>query len=75
MNKEIREQIKNSKRIVIKVGTSTLTYPNGNLNFNLMNRLAWILADLRNQGRDVILVTSGAIGVGSKSLNFEKRPY
>ena len=45
-----------------------------NLNFNLMNRLAWILADLRNQGRDVILVTSGAIGVGSKSLNFEKRP-
>lgn len=67
MNKEIREQIKNSKRIVIKVGTSTLTYPNGNLNFNLMNRLAWILADLRNQGRDVILVTSGAIGVGSKA--------
>ncbi len=67
MNKEIREQIKNSKRIVIKVGTSTLTYPNGNLNFNLMNRLAWILADLRNQGRDVILVTSGANGVGSKS--------
>ena len=55
MNKEIREQIKNSKRIVIKVGTSTLTYPNGNLNFNLMNRLAWILADLRNQGRDVFL--------------------
>lgn len=73
-NKKIREQIKDSKRIVIKVGTSTLTYPNGNLNFNLMNKLAWILADLRNQGRDVILVTSGAIGVGSKSLNFEKRP-
>lgn len=74
MNKEIRKKIQDSKRIVIKVGTSTLTYPNGNLNFNLMNRLAWILADLRNQGRDVILVTSGAIGVGSKSLNFEKRP-
>ena len=67
MNKEIREQIKNSKRIVIKVGTSTLTYPNGNLNFNLMNRLAWILADLRNQGRDVILVTSGAIEWGQKA--------
>lgn len=74
MDKKIREEIKVSKRIVIKVGTSTLSYSNGNLNFNLMNKLAWILADLRNQGREVILVTSGAIGVGSKSLNFEKRP-
>lgn len=74
MEKEIKERIKKSKRVVIKVGTSTLTYPNGNLNLNLINRLAWILADLRNQGREVILVTSGAIGVGSKSLNFKKRP-
>lgn len=74
MKKDIREKIKNSKKIVIKVGTSTLTYPNGNLNFHLMNKLAWILSDLRNQDKDVVLVTSGAIGVGSKSLNFEKRP-
>ena len=74
MKKDIRKRIKNSKKIVIKVGTSTLTYPNGNLNFHLMNKLAWILSDLRNQDKDVVLVTSGAIGVGSKSLNFEKRP-
>ena len=72
MENNIRQRIKDSKRIVVKVGTSTLTYPNGNL--NLINRLSWVLADLRNQDKEVILVTSGAIGVGSKSLNFEKRP-
>lgn len=74
MNKTIREKIKNSKRIVIKVGTSTITYENGELNLQLMNKLAWVLSDLKNQGREVILVTSGAIGVGSKALNFKKRP-
>ena len=67
MKKGIQERIKSSKRIVIKVGTSTLTYENGNLNLGLLNKLAWVLSDLRNQGRDVILVTSGAIGVGSKN--------
>lgn len=74
MQNEIKKRIMESKRIVVKVGTSTLTHPNGNLNLNLMNRLAWILADLNNQDKEVILVTSGAIGVGSKSLNFKKRP-
>lgn len=74
MKNEIKEKVKKAKRIVVKVGTSTLTYANGNLNLNLMNELAWILADLNNQGKEVILVTSGAIGVGSKSLNFKKRP-
>lgn len=74
MSNIIREKIKNAKRIIIKVGTSTLTYSNGNLNFQLMGKLAWVLADLRNQEKDVVLVTSGAIGVGSKVLNFEKRP-
>ena len=67
MRNGIQERIKSSKRIVIKVGTSTLTYENGNLNLGLLNKLAWVLSDLRNQGRDVILVTSGAIGVGSKN--------
>lgn len=74
MRNGIQERIKSSKRIVIKVGTSTLTYENGNLNLGLLNKLAWVLSDLRNQGRDVILVTSGAIGVGSKKLNFKTRP-
>lgn len=74
MENQIRKKIQNSKRIVIKVGTSTLTYSNGNLNFSLMNKLAWIMSDLINQGKEVILVSSGAIGVGSKKLNFKTRP-
>ena len=74
MKKGIQERIKSYfKRIVIKVGTSTLTYENGNLNLGLLNKLAWVLSDLRNQGRDVILVTSGQ-WVGFKKLNFKTRP-
>ena len=74
MNGDIKERVKNAKRIVVKVGTSTLTYANGNLNLGLLNKLVWVLSDLRNQERDVVLVTSGAIGVGSKKLDFKTRP-
>lgn len=74
MENNIRQRIRESKKIVVKVGTSTLTYENGNLNLGLINRLAWVLVDLINQDKEVILVTSGAIGVGSKSLNFKSRP-
>lgn len=78
MSKELmqkaKEKIKESKRIVIKVGTSTITYPNGKANFNLMNKLSWVLADLMNQEREIILVTSGAVGVGASKLNFKTRP-
>ena len=51
------------KRIVVKVGTATITYPNGRLNLKRIEELAWVLTDLRNRGLDVALVTSGAIGV------------
>lgn len=69
-----REKLRESKRVVVKVGTSTLTYPNGRLNLQRIEKLAWVLADLQNQGKDVILVTSGAIGVGSVRLDFKERP-
>lgn len=71
---ELRSQLKDRKRIIVKVGTSTLTYPNGKLNLSRIERLAWVLTDIKNSGKDVVLVTSGAIGVGSVNLNFEKRP-
>ncbi len=71
---DIRKRFKDYKRIVVKVGTSSLTYPNGRLNLQMIDRLSWVLGDLRNQGRDVILVSSGAIGVGSVRLNFAERP-
>ena len=69
-----KEKIKKSKRIVVKVGTSTITYPNGKTNFKLMNKLSWVLADLMSQEREVVLVTSGAVGVGASKLNFSTRP-
>ncbi|MEA4849236.1 MAG: glutamate 5-kinase [Clostridiaceae bacterium] len=61
-------------RIVIKVGTSTLTYGSGKLNLSRIERLSMVLSDLANQGRDVVLVTSGAIGVGMNKLGFKKKP-
>ena len=73
-NAKLRESLKKAKKIVIKVGTSTLVYPNGNLNLSLINKLSMVLSDLNNQGKDVILVSSGAIGVGSNTMKFKKRP-
>ncbi len=72
---EIREQLKDKKRIVVKIGSSSLTHPEtGSLNLEKMERLVRILTDLRNQGKDVILVTSGAIAVGRKALGLPERP-
>lgn len=74
-SQKFREKLKKSKRIVIKIGTTTITHANtGSLNFNKLEKLVRILTDLRNQGKDVILVSSGAIGVGRKALGLSKRP-
>jgi len=69
-----RELLCNSKRIVVKVGTSTLTYDNGKINFPRIDKLAMVLSDLENTGHEVVLVTSGAIGVGVSKLNLGERP-
>lgn len=69
-----REELKSVKRIVVKVGTSTLSYENGRLNFQRMEQLASCLSQLRNTGIQVILVSSGAIGVGAGRLNLAERP-
>ena len=53
-----------AKRIVFKVGTSTLTHETGKLNLRRMRDLARVLSDLKNAGREIVLVSSGAIGVG-----------
>jgi glutamate 5-kinase len=71
---DIRKSICNSKRIVIKVGTSTLTYDTGKVNFTRIDKLARVLADLMNQGREIILVSSGAIGVGVGKLKLKEKP-
>ena len=66
--------ISKKKRIVIKLGTSTLTHKTGKLNIRRMTNLVRILSDLHNAGKDIILVSSGAIGMGVGKLNLEKRP-
>ncbi len=68
------KNISEGKRIVIKVGTSTLTYETGKINIRRMVKLCSVLADLHNSGREIVLVTSGAIGVGVGKLGLKERP-
>lgn len=65
---------KDIKRIVVKVGTSTLTYDTGKINLRRMSKLAQVLSDLKNAGIEIALVTSGAIGVGVGKLGLKERP-
>lgn len=62
------------KRLVVKVGTSTLVYPNGGLNLGAIDQLAFALSTVCGQGREVILVSSGAIGVGLNAMRLKERP-
>jgi glutamate 5-kinase len=73
-NSNLRQRLKNAKRIVVKVGTSTLTYDTGKINLSRIDKLSMVLSDLVNQGKEVILVTSGAIGVGVGKLKLTERP-
>lgn len=66
--------LKDVKRIVVKVGTSTLTYDNGCLNLRFIDRLAKVLSSIKNSGRQVVLVTSGSVAVGVKRLGLNQRP-
>ncbi len=61
-------------RIVIKVGTSTLAYQNGCVNIRRIESLCKIVSDLMNSGHEIILVSSGAIGMGVGKLNLKERP-
>lgn len=70
----MRQQLDKAQRIVVKVGTSTLIYPNGTINLSAIDQLAFVLADLNNQGKEIILVSSGAIGVGLNKLQMATRP-
>lgn len=72
--KKVYEDIKRANRIVVKVGTSTLTYDTGKMNLKRINQLAMILSDLRNQGREIILVSSGAIGIAVGKLGLLEKP-
>ena len=74
-NINVREQMKEKKRIVVKLGTTTLTHAStGSLDLQKMEKLVRILTDLNNQGKEVVVVSSGAIGVGREALGIKEKP-
>ncbi|MGT2844607.1 glutamate 5-kinase [Streptococcus hongkongensis] len=62
------------KRIVIKIGTSSLVQANGKINLEKIDQLAFVIATLVNKGKEIILVSSGAMGFGLDILKMDKRP-
>lgn len=75
MKDVFREKLKDKQRIVIKIGSSSLTHPStGSLDLIKLEILVREISDLRNQGKEVVLVSSGAIMVGSRTMGYEKKP-
>ncbi len=69
-----RELLKDKKRIVVKIGSSSITYEEtGHLNYNKLERLVRILCDIKNSGKEVILVSSGAIAVGRQAVGIDHK--
>ena len=66
--------LNNANVIVVKVGTSTLTHENGKMNLRLVELLCRVLSDLQNSGKKIVLVSSGAVGVGMGKIGLETRP-
>lgn len=72
---ETKEYFRHKKRVVVKIGSSSLNHEEtGNLNFTKLEKLVRELCDIRNQGIDVCLVSSGAIAVGRKAIGLAERP-
>lgn len=70
-----REQLKDKKRIVVKIGSSSLMHPStGRLDLLKVEKLVRVLVDLRNAGKEVVLVSSGAIAVGRNTLGLLEKP-
>jgi glutamate 5-kinase len=69
-----RNQLQSAHRIVVKVGTSTLTHPNGKLNYSRIEYLVRELADAVNSGKQILLVSSGAVGAGMDRLGWKEKP-
>ena len=74
MKESVRGELKKVKRVVVKVGTSTLTHATGRLNLDQIEKLVRQISDLANEGREMILVTSGAVGAGIAEIGLSERP-
>ena len=68
------KDMKEIKRMVVKVGSSTLTHSGGGLNFQRIDALAMVLSDIKNSGLDIVLVSSGAVAAGVAKMQMRKRP-
>ena len=66
--------ISDKKRIVIKLGTSTLAHSTGKLNIRRMTNLVRVISDLHNSGKEIIMVSSGAVGLGTGKLGLAQKP-
>ena len=62
------------QRMVIKIGTSTIINKSGEINWDCLKRLAKVVGDLHQQGKEIVIVSSGAIGIGANHFAFEKKP-
>ncbi|MGC9341499.1 MAG: glutamate 5-kinase [Bacteroidales bacterium] len=69
-----RKELKNKKRIVIKIGSSSLTHAGGQLNLLRIEKLARVMTDLHNSGKELVLVSSGAIATGAGKMGIDKKP-
>lgn len=70
-----REILKDKKKIVVKIGSSSITHEStGNINYKKLERLVRILCDIKNQGKDIVLVSSGAIAVGRQAVGLSEKP-
>ena len=68
----LRELIKDKRRIVVKIGSSSLTHKEtGDMDYIRMEKLVRELSDIRNQGKEVVLVSSGAIAAGKNAVNLK----
>jgi len=70
----IREKLKHAERIVIKVGTSSLSFPNGKMNYTRIEKLTMVLSELVSSEKEIIVVSSGAVGVGAGRLKMQEPP-
>ena len=66
--------IKDAKRIVVKVGTSSLSHESGKLNIEMIEKICRQLVNIHSSGKEVLLVTSGAVGAGLSRLGYTERP-
>jgi len=71
---EQRKKLISKERIVVKIGTSSLSFEGGKTNYTRLERLSMVLADLMSCGKEIVLVSSGAIGVGAGQLKMDEPP-